>query len=540
MWHKIRIHFNSSILSAFFILTSIGFTLLLFAIWSVSVRDEKIANLKHDENFIMSGITGTILGSAELDYQGLPQQSHALIQDYLNYIFDSNKNAPQLTNVSRIAVYSLKPQNQVQIKQLIGEWISDLPVSRECIERRTEYFPVPKSQNTYLIDLSLNSCADSNISLLEYHTISTPILISLAIIFIWGLFIHTMLKSVSYAGKLLSSSGNTSELLDQTDRIRWTNVGTLTQRALQVRGKNLQYYQTIVLDAQHDISKILDVINRDYQDKILNQNINIIRGIIHGIAAEVRSSDGNIHDITKKLNLNEKDLEKILRMYYPGNIIKNELPNNLCLQINDVSLFERILINLASNAAKHSIDDPIIKIFYENKLFKLRVITPISEFTALKLKFARITNRIDVKNPESPVYIKLFGRTGRGLSIVKRGILKLGGQLIFSIGKNIVESGIDLPASLIENTIQPDEAPKAKKRVISFKNQEFIDIATERGLKDYIVSEIVLQQLISQGINLEVVTDYEIVIPSNCTLRIIAKKERIEGIALNWLPNRLS
>jgi hypothetical protein len=349
-----------------------------------------------------------------------------------------------------------------------------------------------------------------------------------------------MLKSVSYAGKLLSSSGNTSELLDQTDRIRWTNVGTLTQRALQVRGKNLQYYQTIVLDAQHDISKILDVINRDYQDKILNQNINIIRGIIHGIAAEVRSSDGNIHDITKKLNLNEKDLEKILRMYYPGNIIKNELPNNLCLQINDVSLFERILINLASNAAKHSIDDPIIKIFYENKLFKLRVITPISEFTALKLKFARITNRIDVKNPESPVYIKLFGRTGRGLSIVKRGILKLGGQLIFSIGKNIVESGIDLPASLIENTIQPDEAPKAKKRVISFKNQEFIDIATERGLKDYIVSEIVLQQLISQGINLEVVTDYEIVIPSNCTLRIIAKKERIEGIALNWLPNRLS
>ena len=89
MWHKFKFHFNSNVLSAFFILTAMGFSILLFTIWSVSVKAERIANLKRDENFIMNGITVSLLGSVELDSQGLQSQSQAFMQDYLNYMFEN-------------------------------------------------------------------------------------------------------------------------------------------------------------------------------------------------------------------------------------------------------------------------------------------------------------------------------------------------------------------------------------------------------------------------------------------------------------------
>ena len=535
MWYKFRIHFNSSALTAFFMMTAVGFTILLFAIWSISVRAERIANLQHDERFILSGITGSILGSAELDSQGLQLQSQTLMQDYLNYTFENTKSNTQSNNIARVGVYFLNPENQTQVKQLIGEWVSETPVSKECIERRTEYIQPGRSMYTYLIDLSLNTCSESTISLLEYHTLSTPIIVALAVILIWGICIYAMLKSVSFAGGLLGSSENTSELLDKTEKIKWTNVGTLAQRALQVRGKNLQYYQTLVLDAQHDIAKVLDFMNRKYDDKDLNHGVSIVRGIIQKLATEVRSPDSPYHDVTGHREISTEELIKLVKIYYTGDIIENELPKNFCLHVSDISLFERLLVNLSSNAVKHSTEAPKVRMFYENNAFKLRVYTPISDYSAMKLHFAKLTHRIDVKNTENPVYIKFFGRTGRGLSIVKRGVFKLGGKLIFSIDKKIVETGIDLPAHLIQESIQQTPLPQAKKRVIIFKNEVFSRVALDRGLKDFIVNEIELQHLISESINLEVVSDYEVTVPQNSTVRIISKKERIEGIALNWL-----
>lgn len=535
MWHKFRFHFNSSALSAFFLITSIGFTILLFAIWSISVRAEKIANLQHDEKFTLKSITGSILASAELDAQGLQLQSQTLMQDYLNYTFENSKNNPQASNIVKVAVYFLNPENTNQLRQLIGEWESDVAVNKECIDRRTEYFQPPRSLYTYLIDISLNTCSQSNLSLLEYHTLSTPILVALAIILIWGICIYAMLKSVSFAGSLLGSSDNTSELLDKTEKIKWTDVGTLAQRALQVRGKNLQYYQTLVLDSQHDIAKILDFINSKYDEKELNHAVSIVRGIIQKLATEVRSSDAPYQDVTGHREINAEELLKLVKIYYAGDIITNELPLNFCIHVSDISLFERILVNLSSNAVKHSIDTPKVRIYFENNMLKLRVYTPISDISAAKLHLAQLTHRIDLKNPENPVYIKFFGRTGRGLSIVKRGVIKLGGQLIFTINKKIVETGIDLPAHLVQTQALQELAQQAKRRVIIFQKEDFIITALERGLKDFIVTENELQQLISKGIILEVVSDYEVSVPQNSTVRIISKKERIEGIAVNWL-----
>lgn len=536
MWHKLRFHFNSSALTAFFIITAAGFTILLFAIWSISVRAERIANLQHDERFILSGITGSILGSAELDSQGLQQQSQTLVQDYLNLTFENNKNNTPSNNIVRVGVYFLNPENQDQVKQLVGEWSSERSVSKECIERRTEYVQPARSLYTYLIDLSLNTCSDSTVSLLEYHTLSTPILVAFAVILIWGICIYAMLKSVSFAGKLLGSSDNTSELLDNTEKIRWSDVGTLTQRALQVRGRNLQYYQTLVLDAQHDIAKVLDFIDRKYDDKDLNHSVSIMRGIIQKLATEVRSSEPPTHDVTAHREITSEELIKIIKIYFTGVLVEDNLPKNLCLHVSDISLFQRLLVNLSSNALKHSVETPKIKIFFEDNNFKLRVYTTVSDFSALQLHFAKLTNRIDVKNTENPVYIKLFGRTGRGLSIVKRGVIKLGGQLIFSIHKKMVETGIDLPAYLLQQNIKQSEATQAKrKKVIFFNSPEFTEHALERGLKDFIVNESELQHLLSQGVNLEVVSDHEVTVPPNSTARIISKKERIEGIALNWL-----
>ncbi len=525
MWHKFRFHFNSSALTAFFVLTAVGFIILLLAILSSSLHAEKITNLRHAENLILKGITGSILGSAELNSQGLKLESETLMQDYLNYTFENNKNNFQTNYIDRISVYFLNPNSSPPSKQLIGEWANDTPASSDCIERRTEYLQPSPTANTYLIDLSLNTCSKSNLSLMEYHALSTPILVAMAILIVWGLCVYMMIRSVGYAGRLLA----------RTDKILWTNVNMLSQKALQVRGRNLQYYQTLVLDAQHDISKILDVINSKYDEKDINHGVSIVRNIIQKLATEVRSNDMPSHDVTSHREMNAAEISKLLEIYYSGCLIDTDLPDNLCLHIADMSLFERILVNLSSNAVRNAIEIPTVKVKFEGGFLKLRVFTPISDFGAFKLHFAKLTYRIDVKNPESPVYVKFFGRTGRGLSIIKRGIFKLGGQLIFTINNKVVESGFDLPAHLIQKVLDNCLYPQVKKRAILFNNPEFQAIAIERGLKEFIITQDEVQKLLTNGINLEIVSDFELTVPPNSTLRILSKKERIEGIALNWL-----
>ena len=50
-----------------------------------------------------------------------------------------------------------------------------------------------------------------------------------------------MLQSIQYAGKLLEQTEDVDELLEKTDKINWLNVRILAQKAVQVRGKNLQF-----------------------------------------------------------------------------------------------------------------------------------------------------------------------------------------------------------------------------------------------------------------------------------------------------------
>ena len=163
----------------------------------------------------------------------------------------------------------------------------------------------------------------------------------------------------------------------------------------------------------------------------------------------------------------------------------------------------------------------------------------ITFFSAFNIHLAKLTNRIDLKNIDSPVFFKFFGRTGRGLSIIKRGLIKLKGRMFFTIEGNIVETGFDIPAKVIENKIL--EVPSIinkRKRVIFFKNNELIKSAIENGLKDFLIDKSELNLLISKADELEkveIIADEEINIPESFVLRLITKKERIEGIALNWI-----
>jgi hypothetical protein len=535
MWYKLKINFNSSVLSAFFILTAIGFSILLFTIWNLSIQSEKIANLKRDENYVINNITGSIVGAVELDSQGLESQSQSFMQDYLNYMFENRQLNSQFSNISHVAVSYLDQESHIHLKKTIAEWSSGIPSSSSCVERRTEYLFLPKAKYTYLIDLSVNTCTHSNLSLLEYHTLTTPVLIAFALIFLWGLCIFLMINSVQFAGSLLGSSENTVDLIEKTEQINWTNVGGLAQRALQVRGKNLQYYQTLVLDAQHDIAKILDTIQRKALDPQLSHNVTIVRNILQTLAAEVRSSDSPTHDITANREFNSEELFKLVQLYFCGSEIENNLPENFFLKVEDISIFERLMVNLASNASRHGVSFSKVTMNFEKSFFKLRIYTPISDLASLKLHFAKLTGRIDVLNPEGPVYIKFFGRTGRGLSIVKRGVVRLGGKLIFTICKKEAETGIDLPAYLLDTFAKPKISVQTRKKVIYFRNADFVQFALSLGLKDFLTTEAELNRLIQDDISLELVTDFEFDAPKNSSVRILTKKERIEGIALNWL-----
>jgi hypothetical protein len=539
MWHKVKIHFNSSILTTFFLLTAIGFTVLLITIWSISVESEKKAHLQRYERFIISGIRASIFGSAELGTRGLEQQSQTLIQDYLKLTFEDETNTnPQSKHMAKLFIYLLNPSNHTQTKELIGEWHPKNEIDSKCIEKRIEYIQPTRSLLTYEVDLELNTCSSSSLSILEYHNLTA--IIAFAVILVWGIFIYAMIRSVSYAINLLGCSENTSYLLEKTEQIRWTNVGALAQRALQVRGKNLQYYQTLVLDAQHDIAKVLDLINRKYDYKELNQSISIVRGIMQTLATEVRSGN-SANDVTGHRELSTEELIKLLKIYFSGVIIKNELPKNFSLHVSDIAIFERILVNLAANFVKHSTaDNSWLELTFKDNFFMLKLFNLISDYNAFKLNLAKLTGRIDLQNSETPVYVKLFGRTGRGLSIVKRGTIKLGGKLIFNINKKLVETGICLPAQapLSIYTKSGLDPLKKRQRAIIFKNPEFTQHAIEKELTHFIIDEATLQKLIKENKNLEIVSDYEIAVPTNSTLRILSKKERIDGIALNWLGKK--
>lgn len=233
---NLKFRFNSGSLLAYFIISAVGFIILYVIIWTLSVRAERIANLRHDVSLIMGGISGSILGTAELDSQGLQDQSQSLMQEYLNFTFDSKKTQSQ-ERVAKVSVYFLNPE-----RQLIGEWISPDDPPHECLEKRTEYFQPARSPYPYLVELTINTCSKNSLGLLEYHSISLPILVSLAVIIIWGICIFAMLHSIQFAGKLLEQTEDVDELLEKTERINWLNVRILAQKAIQVRGKKFTVF----------------------------------------------------------------------------------------------------------------------------------------------------------------------------------------------------------------------------------------------------------------------------------------------------------
>lgn len=531
---NLKFRFNSGSLLAYFILSAIIFIVLYLAIWTLSVRAERIANLRHDVKLIMGGITGSILGTAELDSQGLQDQSQSLMQEYLNFTFDSKKTQTQ-ERAAKVSVYFLNPE-----RQLIGEWVSPDEIPQECLDTRTEYFQPHRSPYPYLVELTINTCSKNSLDIFEYHIISLPIMVSLAVIQFWGLCIYAMLHSIQYAGKLLEQTEDVDELLEKTDRINWLNVRILAQKAIQVRGKNLQFYQTLILDAQHDIAKILDSIHAKYQDKDLNYNVSSIRGILQRLAIEVRSSNEVYQDYTTPKDLVFDEIMQYIKTYFSNIEAVNNLPKNIIVPVSDLSLFERIIVNLSSNAIKHSISPARIKLFYANEYFSLRIYSKVSFFSAFNIHLAKLTNRIDLKNVDSPVFFKFFGRDGRGLSIIKRGLLKFKGKMIFTIENNIVETGFDIPAHLLIDK-KIDEIPTQvnyRKKVIFFKNEELIVFAKEQGLTSFLISLEELNELIKNKDNeekIEIVSDDEINLPQSFILRLITKKERIKGLALNWI-----
>ncbi|APJ02708.1 ATP-binding protein [Silvanigrella aquatica] len=530
---NLKFRFNSGSLLAYFIISAIGFIILYAIIWTLSVRAERIANLRHDVSLIMGGITGSILGTAELDSQGLQDQSQSLMQEYLNFTFDSKKNQSQ-ERVARVSVYFLNPE-----RQLIGEWISPDEPPHECQEKRTEYFQPARSPYPYLVELNINTCARNSLGLFEYHSISLPIMVSLAVILFWGICIFVMLHSIRYAGKLLEQTEDVDELLEKTDKINWLNVKILAQKAVQVRGKNLQFYQTLILDAQHDIAKILDAVNRKYNEQDLNYNVSAIRGIMQRLAIEIRSTNELYQEFNAAKDLNSDEVLQYIKTHFLGSDIVNKLPKNIITTILDLTIFERIIVNLSSNAIKHSTFPSKVLLYYEKNFLSIRVYSKISFVSALNIYFAKFTNRIDLKNIDSPVFFRFFGRSGRGLSIIKRGLAKLKGRMIFTIEKNIVETGFDIPCRLVEE--KSNELPEfilKRKRVIYFKNEELVQSTIECGLENYLINHLELNKIINlaqEGEKVEVVSDEDINLPESFILKLITKKERIEGLAFNWI-----
>jgi len=530
---NLKFRFNSGSLLAYFIISAVGFVILYVIIWTLTARAQRIANLRHDVSLIMGGISGSILGTAELDSQGLQDQSQSLMQEYLNFTFDSKKNQSQ-ERVAKVSVYFLNPE-----RHLIGEWVSSDDPPSDCLEKRTEYFQPHRSPFPYLVELTINTCSKNSLGLFEYSSISLPIIVSLAVILFWGICILAMLQSIQYAGKLLEQTEDVDELLEKTDKINWLNVRILAQKAVQVRGKNLQFYQTLILDAQHDIAKILDAISSKYQEKDLNYNVSSVRGILQRLAIEIRSSNEVYQEINTHKDLDSDEILEYIQTYFLNCEIINNIPKNLKIPILDISIFERIIVNLSSNSIKHSITPSKLKLFYSNNFLSFRVYSKNSFFSALIIHLAKLTNRIDLKNIDSPVFFKFFGRSGRGLSIIKRGLFKLKGRMLFTIEGNIVETGFDIPAEIVDpKIIDVPISVHKRKRVVYFKNNDLIHSAIENGLKDFIINKDELNLLISSvndSEKVEIVSDEEINIPESFILRLITKKERIEGLALNWI-----
>ncbi len=527
-----RLKFNSFFLGAYFILSALIFLILIGIIWSTSIKAQKAANLQHDVNLIMNGITGSILGSAELDSQGLAYQSKSLMQEYLDYTFGYEQLVEKIrSNIVSVDVFILiNPY-----KRLVGSWSSPKKVEQSCLENRTEFFHPKKTSYPYVISISMNTCFETKLNIMEYHTITTPILISIFLLFIWGICIYLMLKSLAYAGKILGKTANVDDLVQKTDLISWTNVSLLTKKAVQVRGRNLQYYQTLILDTQHDIAKILDEINKNYNFKDLNQNIGMVRSILQASALEVSNTSHTYEDITPNREVSKKELLTFFENYFKGAEKRIYLPEEFYLKIKNIFIFERILVNLASNAFKHGTKTPVLICEIRDNKMHFNIHTEITLLSAIIFRLAISTGRIDLKNENIPTYTKLWGRHGRGLSIIKRGILRLGGLMVFKVQGRKIISGFVLKASFKAKNIENNEETSQKRRVIFFDNEILIEECKKYGLDQFFISHDEVIRLASLNEPLEIVSNQDIIFDENYPVKIITKKERIKGLANNWL-----
>lgn len=534
---KVNFRFHSNALAIYLLVSGIGFCLLLFIIGNVTLKMDYNASLERDTDFILNGIKTSILESSELSEQGHQEQSQTLLQRYLDYTFEKQRSHPVPGRFVKASIYFLNPE-----RQLVAEWISSKMIAKECLTHSADYFEPDGTDALYVIELTTNVCAHRAFGVFEYHVLTAPIIVAFFIVFLWGMCIYMMFDSVKYAGKLLGSREDTDELIEDTKSIRWRNVATLTQKALVVRGRNLQYYQTLVLDTQHDIAKILDLIIKKYDDMGLKQDILLLRGVVQRLVAQIRSPEGLSHDVTTHREISKNEFMQLIQEYFSGVKVHDELPKNLNLTISDIFLFERILVNLSSNAIKHSKSIREIHLSFKDKHLQMRVFSIPSFFEMLKLHFAVVTKRVDVINVNTPVYSKIIGRTGRGLSIIKKGVIKLGGRMIFSISKKVVEVGFDLPA-YAKSEKDPLNVFVSRKKVIYFEKSDFQKTAEEHGLKKYMITKKEFDHLMSkenENKKIELVTDVDIAFPEFLNVKIIYKKERIKGIAHNWLEETKS
>ena len=457
-------------------------------------------------------------------------------QIFLNDLIVSY-NKVQSYKITNAIILGGKSQNDIYAK-----WeTSDIQgIDKACLKEESREYKHEKAFYPFTINVTFDTCSkNEHVETIFKWALYPPIILSVVLVIAFGIFLSFMLTSVQRAGQIIGSELSHDDLQAALSRISWRNIRELTENAAVPKNRTIQQLQSLIKDTHHDISKILQKLQNKIPE---NTDLRSLSLLISKLSLEVdRGGQNQEEHRSQAIDLSK--FHEFLERKTGAHFEKQGLPTQEAdVVIKDAIKFERILINLLSNASQHGIGKPQNSILFLQQSILIRVTSTISLLDYGKIFLARMLGRLNTNDPNKPVYEKVYGREGRGLNIIKRFSLDLGGSFYFTLGFRKLHVGVSLPFSLKQESTaqnkQANESTQSKVKIALLLENKHLrtEVLEEYQLpKEYFVEKSELNGLLEHKRPLYLITDSDEDFPPWVRCFLVQRKERLKSILNNLL-----
>jgi hypothetical protein len=407
--------------------------------------------------------------------------------------------------------------------------ISSVPAACETHHQRL--MSPPGALYPFNVTVVANSCWENPaVSNLVLAALWSPLIVSCGLLGALGLSLVAMMRSVGRASELLRKTPDSVAVVTAATRVPWKEVRVMLTRALETSGANLHYFQAIIEEAEHDV-------NRELAREPLSQapqQGRTISAILRKLVMDSRIASGaeSLDAPLRPRSMTMTEVAAALRDQ--GFEITLPAGGDFVLTLADGDAFMRLVLNLGSNARKHSKGTARADLELQDQTLRLAVSNAMGMRHALRLRLAALLGAVDVNDPNVPLVRTWWSREGIGSRVLKRSAKTLGASLSLRTEGRSFCLAIDVPVQ-VQKKLEPRTR---RRRAVGFVDPALANAARESGFEGRVLTPDELRtRAVMQEFD-EVLVDFPLPgAPDALVVRNATTVARVRGIVTHWQGN---